>query len=95
MGEYRVKFGTSFFGKISLRKLHFRKKDEGGEGDRMKVSEEELFRQGKHKCKSYQDRMCLVCVRRCEKAGIAATEQKGQRDNEGPDHLRALSLTGV
>lgn len=56
----------------------------------MKVSGEEPFRQGKQKCKGSQDRMCLVCVRRREKAGIAEAECRGQRGNEGPDHLRAL-----
>lgn len=31
-----------------------------------------------------------VCVRRHEKAETATTEQRGQRGNEGPDHLGAL-----
>lgn len=59
----------------------------------MMVCEEEPFRQGRQKCKGSENRMCLVCVRRCEETGNAGAEQRGQGGNEVPDHLGALALT--
>lgn len=87
-----------FFSKDLTEKITLYKRDDESEGDRVTVSEEEPFRQGKQTCKSSKDSICLVCVRRhqkAEQAGNAGAEQRGQRGNEGPDHLGALPLTGM